>query len=612
MRLSPISRSLPWVALGLIVVGVVGWFTYQLQYGHMRSAPQLRAGRIAQVQNDFRQLAPRLRAHYRDEETWPEDLGSLPDHRTGDSAAGDSATGNSATGNSWKTDPFTGDPYQYSQAQRRLSSAGPDGVHGSADDITVEVEIPTLPLHEMAYLANSALPAAVVARAGAVTLYVDYSNAATGELLAYLVNRTAEPFLLETECGDGYLLQEAQVDGVWQRSDVFLPVTCDTCAEEPTPELPPGHHLVHVLWPTWGKPSPTDGERRTVRYRAHMKQPLTSNLGVVQVPASALLAASMDTLAIQEGGLEVIDRVLALPPQLEDDASDSDDMSYFYVSLWHEAALRRLAELPRDVAVPRLLSLAADDDRTWLFPRVIKALIAADPDAALTWAITTIEGPASALRNRLLKRGMAFRKLPRYAARQQLCEVALGTLDEDPVRAIQFLSHCQYRAAAPTLERLAKDPAGSAASRIHARFRHAVVAGTRDISVSLSLHRATGNVVLQVTNELDEPLFFSYHDPGEFVQLYLSHETPRIPVVSLWGEDWTVPASARTGARTGVTLGPDESHRFTLPLLGYFPFQDPGGLPPRRYHLTATCRAPGAEIPRASGAQTFHWPLRSD
>ncbi|QIF00369.1 hypothetical protein [Roseimicrobium sp. ORNL1] len=134
------------------------------------------------------------------------------------------------------------------------------------------------------------LPPRIQAADGKVTLWADYQNTSTDAVPLYLVNRSGEDLVLDSQDNDLYIkLETTKEDGTWTRAQGAL---FSWCGNSYFPvALPAGHYFEFR-----GYRSP-NGTKRPVRYACYGRRNIISNTGEGLISPDDLRAAREDSMA---------------------------------------------------------------------------------------------------------------------------------------------------------------------------------------------------------------------------------------------------------------------------------------------------------------------------
>lgn len=148
------------------------------------------------------------------------------------------------------------------------------------------------------------LPGHIEAREGQVSLFADYGSIQTnGRVPVYLINKSSEDLVLNTQDGDIYLkLQYQDSDGNWVRAQPHGYSWCGNSYMTRT--VRPGYYVVVSGY------QPNNGVPRTVRYKLYSQDiKISSNPGDGVVADTDIKRASSDVMSIREGSFEYVSRV---------------------------------------------------------------------------------------------------------------------------------------------------------------------------------------------------------------------------------------------------------------------------------------------------------------
>ncbi len=159
---------------------------------------------------------------------------------------------------------------------------------------------------------NLLLPRHIEAPDGHVSLFADYgSMQSNGRVPVYLVNKSAEDLVLNTQDGDIYLkLQYHDADGNWVRAQPHAYSWCGNSYVRRTVRS------VHYLLVSGYQP--INGMPRTVRYRLYSQDiDLVSNTGDGVVADLDIKRASSDVMSVHTGSFEYVARVASSETPVE-------------------------------------------------------------------------------------------------------------------------------------------------------------------------------------------------------------------------------------------------------------------------------------------------------
>lgn len=148
------------------------------------------------------------------------------------------------------------------------------------------------------------LPNHIEAPDGRVSLFADYESIqGNGRVPVYLVNKSAQDLVLNTQDGDIYLkLQYKDSDGNWVRAQPHGYSWCGNSYVTRT--IPTGHYLLVSGY------QPINGVARTVRYRLYSQEiEVVSNTGDGVVADFDIKRASSDVMSLREGTFEHVSRI---------------------------------------------------------------------------------------------------------------------------------------------------------------------------------------------------------------------------------------------------------------------------------------------------------------
>ncbi len=188
------------------------------------------------------------------------------------------------------------------------------------------------------------LPSAVSAPADQITLFADYGDVNGEGVAMYLVNRTKDECQIPYQDPDIYAKLEIRLpDGTWQRAQTHHYSFCGNSYG--TLHLQPGQFLTLRGFHS------SEGETYPVRYRLYGKLDVRSNVGTGKVTRAKIDEAAGDPMAIRNGSLALVQKVLAegIPTKDDYDARSRYDSAIF-----------RLGKLPAVESVPVLKKLLSD------------------------------------------------------------------------------------------------------------------------------------------------------------------------------------------------------------------------------------------------------------
>ncbi len=186
------------------------------------------------------------------------------------------------------------------------------------------------------------LPSHIEAPDGRVSLFADYGSLqGDGRVPVYLVNKSAQDLVLNTQDGDIYLkLQFKDSDGNWVRAQPHGYSWCGNSYTKRT--VPAGHYLLVSGY------QPINGVVHTVRYRLYSQDiDVVSNTGDGVIAELDIQRASSDVMSIREGAFDYVSEVALSDLPVENKMDHMRDLRE--MAIWELASGRFDPEESRQV-----------------------------------------------------------------------------------------------------------------------------------------------------------------------------------------------------------------------------------------------------------------------
>ncbi|APR81914.1 Hypothetical protein A7982_07263 [Minicystis rosea] len=412
----------------------------------------------------------------------------------------------------------------------------------------------------------AALPVGVVAPEGKLTLYADYAGARGERITLYLVNRTGRSIDLPQQDGDPYLKLEAldRDSKQWERVQRHVYSDCGNSYMS-RPSLPSGQFIEAIGW------YPASGETASVRYRLYGGVEAVSNAGPGHVILGEKKHAGHDEMAVRQGDVRRVKAALF----------DVTDLDEYELQRVRQAAVGRLAELPRADALPVLEKLLDGPLPAASRSEVFRSLRKVAPAVLADRAAKALTGAASPQRTAFLEDLRFTERLsdPTLVAPllSSLVAAAQSPTAPDLDSILEIAAGYRTPEAEALLASVAQRETYPAEVRLRARYLRAEWFGDERIEAHFTTPGSSGAghpapVWLDVTlkNTTGKPLSFSYDQPTDLLELHATLDQGRTQrfVSPRPGVQWfTTPG---TPARHDVKLAPGEEHTLRIAVLHFF------------------------------------------